>query len=143
MNIAIVGTGYVGLVIGTCFSEIGVDVTCVDINEAKIKALQSGVMPIYELGLESLVTKNVEAGRLLFTTDLTSFLDQVSIVFSADLSYVLDVAHKVGRSINKYILLVTKSTVPVGTAQKVKTIIQEEFNSGVNIEFDVASNPEF
>ena len=155
MNIAIVGTGYVGLVTGTCFSEMGVDVTCVDINEAKIKALQAGVMPIYEPGLESLVTKNVEAGRLHFTTDLTSCLDQMSIVFSAvgtppdedgsaDLSYVLDVAHTVGRSINKYTLLVTKSTVPVGTAQKVKAIIREELNKrGVNIEFDVASNPEF
>ena len=155
MNIAIVGTGYVGLVTGTCFSEMGVDVTCVDINEAKIKALQAGVMPIYEPGLESLVTKNVEAGRLHFTTDLTSCLDQVSVVFSAvgtppdedgsaDLSYVLDVAHTVGRSINKYTLLVTKSTVPVGTAQKVKAIIREELNKrGVNIEFDVASNPEF
>ncbi len=155
MNIAIVGTGYVGLVTGTCFSEMGVDVTCVDINEAKIKALQGGVMLIYEPGLESLVTKNVEAGRLHFTTDLTSCLDQMSIVFSAvgtppdedgsaDLSYVLDVAHTVGRSINKYTLLVTKSTVPVGTAQKVKAIIREELNKrGVNIEFDVASNPEF
>ena len=134
---------------------MGVDVTCVDINEAKIKALQAGVMPIYEPGLESLVTKNVEAGRLHFTTDLTSCLDQVSVVFSAvgtppdedgsaDLSYVLDVAHTVGRSINKYTLLVTKSTVPVGTAQKVKAIIREELNKrGVNIEFDVASNPEF
>jgi len=155
MNIAIVGTGYVGLVTGTCFSEMGVDVTCVDINEAKIKALQGGVMPIYEPGLESLVLKNVEAGRLHFTTDLTACLDNVSIVFSAvgtppdedgsaDLRYVLDVARTVGRSINKYTLLVTKSTVPVGTAQKVKAAIQEELDKrGAKIEFDVASNPEF
>ena len=155
MNIAIVGTGYVGLVTGTCFSEMGVDVTCVDINEAKIKALQGGVMPIYEPGLESLVLKNVEAGRLHFKTDLTACLDNVSIVFSAvgtppdedgsaDLRYVLDVARTVGRSINKYTLLVTKSTVPVGTAQKVKAVIQEELDKrGVTIPFDVASNPEF
>lgn len=155
MNIAIVGTGYVGLVTGTCFSEMGVDVTCVDINEAKIKALQGGVMPIYEPGLESLVLKNVEAGRLHFTTDLTACLDNVSIVFSAvgtppdedgsaDLRYVLDVARTVGRSINKYTLLVTKSTVPVGTAQEVKAVIQEELDKrGVTIPFDVASNPEF
>ena len=155
MNIAIVGTGYVGLVTGTCFSEMGVDVTCVDINEAKIKALQGGVMPIYEPGLEDLVKKNVEAGRLHFTTDLTACLDNVSIVFSAvgtppdedgsaDLRYVLDVARTVGRSINKYTLLVTKSTVPVGTAQKVKAVIQEELDKrGVAIPFDVASNPEF
>lgn len=155
MNIAIVGTGYVGLVTGTCFSEMGVDVTCVDINEAKIKALQGGVMPIYEPGLENLVLKNVEAGRLHFTTDLTACLDNVSIVFSAvgtppdedgsaDLRYVLDVARTVGRSINKYTLLVTKSTVPVGTAQKVKAVIQEELDKrGVTIPFDVASNPEF
>lgn len=155
MNIAIVGTGYVGLVTGTCFSEMGVNVTCVDINEAKIKALQSGVMPIYEPGLEDLVKKNVEAGRLHFTTDLTTCLDNVSVVFSAvgtppeedgsaDLRYVLDVAHTVGRFINKYTLLVTKSTVPVGTAQKVKAAIQEELNKrGVAIPFDVASNPEF
>ena len=155
MNIAIVGTGYVGLVTGTCFSEMGVDVTCVDINEAKIKALQGGVMPIYEPGLESLVLKNVEAGRLHFTTDLTACLDNVSIVFSAvgtppdedgsaDLRYVLDVARTVGRSINKYTLLVTKSTVPVGTAQKVKAVIQEELDKrGVAIPIDVASNPEF
>lgn len=134
---------------------MGVDVTCVDINEAKIKALQGGVMPIYEPGLESLVLKNVEAGRLHFTTDLTACLDNVSIVFSAvgtppdedgsaDLRYVLDVARTVGRSINKYTLLVTKSTVPVGTAQKVKAVIQEELDKrGVAIPFDVASNPEF
>ena len=155
MNIAIVGTGYVGLVTGTCFSEMGVNVTCVDINEEKIKALQSGVMPIYEPGLEDLVKKNVEAGRLHFTTDLTSCLDNVSVVFSAvgtppdedgsaDLRYVLDVARKIGRFINKYTLLVTKSTVPVGTARKVKAVIQEELNKrGAAIPFDVASNPEF
>lgn len=155
MNIAIVGTGYVGLVTGTCFSEMGVDVTCVDINEAKIKALQAGVMPIYEPGLESLVQKNVQAGRLHFTTDLVSCLDKVSVVFSAvgtppdedgsaDLKYVLEVARTVGRHMNRYIVLVTKSTVPVGTAAKVKAVISEELDKrGVQIPFDVASNPEF
>ncbi len=155
MNIAIVGTGYVGLVTGTCFSEMGVDVTCVDINEAKIKALQAGVMPIYEPGLESLVQKNVQAGRLHFTTDLVSCLDKVSVVFSAvgtppdedgsaDLKYVLEVARTVGRHMNRYIVLVTKSTVPVGTAEKVKAAISEELDKrGVQIPFDVASNPEF
>ena len=155
MNIAIVGTGYVGLVTGTCFSEMGVDVTCVDINEAKIKALQGGVMPIYEPGLESLVLKNVEAGRLHFTTDLTACLDNVSIVFSAvgtppdedgsaDLKYVLEVARTIGRNMKQYKLVVTKSTVPVGTASKVRAVIQEELDKrGVTVDFDVASNPEF
>lgn len=155
MNIAIVGTGYVGLVSGTCFSEMGVNVTCVDINEEKIQKLKDGIMPIYEPGLEDLVKRNVEAGRLKFTTDLVSCLDDVEIVFSAvgtppdedgsaDLSYVLEVARTVGRNIKKHIVLVTKSTVPVGTAKKVRAVIQEELDKrGVNIEFDVASNPEF
>lgn len=155
MNIAIVGTGYVGLVSGACFSEMGINVTCVDIDEKKIQKLKEGVMPIYEPGLDDLVGRNVKAGRLHFTTDLTSCLDNVEVVFSAvgtppdedgsaDLKYVLEVARTVGRNLKKHIVLVTKSTVPVGTAQKVRAAIQEELNiRGVNIEFDVASNPEF
>lgn len=155
MNIAIVGTGYVGLVSGTCFAEMGVTVTCVDVNEEKIKSLQNGEVPIYEPGLDEMVLRNYREGRLSFTTDLTSCLNNVDIVFSAvgtppdedgsaDLKYVLEVARTVGRYMNKYILLVTKSTVPVGTAKKVKTAIQEELDArGVNIDFDVASNPEF
>ena len=155
MNIAIVGTGYVGLVSGACFSEMGINVTCVDIDEIKIQKLKDGIMPIYEPGLDELVERNVNAGRLLFTTDLTACLDDVEVVFSAvgtppdedgsaDLKYVLEVARTVGRNINKHVVLVTKSTVPVGTAKKVRAAIQEELDRrGVNIEFDVASNPEF
>lgn len=155
MNIAIVGTGYVGLVSGTCFSEMGINVTCVDVDEKKNQKLQDGVMPIYEPGLDELVERNVKAGRLHFTTDLTTCLDEVEIIFSAvgtppdedgsaDLKYVLEVARTVGRNITKHIVLVTKSTVPVGTAKKVRGVIQEELDRrGVNIEFDVASNPEF
>ena len=155
MNIAIVGTGYVGLVSGACFSEMGIDVTCVDIDENKITKLLNGEMPIYEPGLDDLVTRNVKADRLHFTTDLTSCLDKVEIVFSAvgtppdedgsaDLKYVLEVARTVGRHIKKHVVLVTKSTVPVGTAKKVRAAVQEELDKrGVDIEFDVASNPEF
>ncbi|WP_288737698.1 UDP-glucose/GDP-mannose dehydrogenase family protein [uncultured Parabacteroides sp.] len=155
MNIAIVGTGYVGLVSGACFSEMGIDVTCVDIDENKIAKLLNGEMPIYEPGLDDLVARNVKADRLHFTTDLTSCLDKVEIVFSAvgtppdedgsaDLKYVLEVARTVGRHIKKHVVLVTKSTVPVGTAKKVRAAVQEELDKrGVNIEFDVASNPEF
>ena len=155
MNIAIVGTGYVGLVSGTCFAEMGAHVTCVDVDTQKIEKLKNGVMPIYEPGLEELVKRNVEYGRLQFTTDLTEVLDDVEVVFSAvgtppdedgsaDLQYVLAVARQFGRSINKYTILVTKSTVPVGTAQKVKAAIQEELDKrGVQVPFDVASNPEF
>ena len=155
MNIAIVGTGYVGLVSGACFSEMGINVICVDIDEKKIQKSKDGVMPIYEPGLDELVERNVKAGRLQFTTDLTTCLDAVEVVFSAvgtppdedgsaDLKYVLEVARTIGRNINKHVVLVTKSTVPVGTAKKVRTAIQEELDKrGVNIEFDVASNPEF
>ena len=155
MNIAIVGTGYVGLVTGTCFAEMGSNVTCVDVDAQKIEKLNNGIMPIYEPGLEELVKRNVAYGRLHFTTDLTSVLDDVEVVFSAvgtppdedgsaDLKYVLAVARQFGRCINKYTILVTKSTVPVGTAKKVKAAIQEELDKrGVNIPFDVASNPEF
>lgn len=155
MKIAIVGTGYVGLVTGTCFSEIGVEVTCVDINKEKIESLQNGIIPIYEPGLEKMVERNVQEGRLKFTTSLESCLADVEVVFSAvgtppgedgsaDLKYVLDVARTVGRNMNKYVLIVTKSTVPVGTAQKVRLVIQEELDKrGLDISFDVASNPEF
>ena len=155
MNIAIVGTGYVGLVSGTCFAEMGSHVTCVDVDAQKIEKLQNGIMPIYEPGLEELVKRNAEVGRLKFTTDLTEVLDDVEVVFSAvgtppdedgsaDLKYVLAVARQFGQHINKYTILVTKSTVPVGTAQKVKAAIQEELDKrGVNVPFDVASNPEF
>ncbi len=155
MNIAVVGTGYVGLVSGTCFAEVGVNVTCVDVNEAKIQSLLNGEIPIYEPGLDEMVLRNHREGRLNFTTYLTSCLDNVEIVFSAvgtppgedgsaDLQYVLEVAHTVGRNMNKYVILVTKSTVPVGTAKKVKAAIQEELDKrGIDIPFDVASNPEF
>ena len=155
MNIAIVGTGYVGLVSGTCFAEMGAHVTCVDVDERKIEKLKNGIMPIYEPGLEELVKRNVDFERLKFTTDLTEVLDDVEVVFSAvgtppdedgsaDLKYVLAVARQFGQNINKYTILVTKSTVPVGTAKKVKAAIQEELDKrGVDVPFDVASNPEF
>ena len=155
MNIAIVGTGYVGLVSGTCFAEMGVNVTCVDVDQNKINSLLEGRVPIYEPGLDEMVLRNSKEGRLHFTTDLASVLDKVEIVFSAvgtppdedgsaDLSYVLEVARTVGRNMNRYLVLVTKSTVPVGTARKVKAAIQEELDRrGADIPFDVASNPEF
>ena len=155
MNIAIVGTGYVGLVSGTCFSDMGINVTCVDVDQSKIDNLKNGIIPIYEPGLEEMVKKNIKAGRLKFETDLTKVLDDVDIVFSAvgtppdedgsaDLKYVLAVARTIGQNINKYTVVVTKSTVPVGTAAKVKATIQEELDRrGVEVEFDVASNPEF
>ena len=155
MNIAIVGTGYVGLVSGACFAEMRIDVTCVDINPEKIKCLLNGEIPIYEPGLDDLVKRNVEAGRLHFTTDLTTCLDNVEVVFSAvgtppdedgsaDLQYVLEVARTFGQHIKKYTILVIKSTVPVGTAKKVKAVIEEELTErGEQIDFEVASNPEF
>ena len=155
MNIAIVGTGYVGLVSGTCFAEMGVNVTCVDVNNEKIEKLKKGEIPIYEPGLEEMVLRNHREGRLKVTTDIATCLDDVELVFSAvgtppdedgsaDLTYVLEVARTVGRNMNKYLVLVTKSTVPVGTAQKVRAVIQEELDKrGVQIPFDVASNPEF
>lgn len=155
MKIAIVGTGYVGLVTGTCFAEIGVNVTCVDTNADKIESLQKGMIPIYEAGLEELVVRNSKAGRLQFTTSLESVLDDVEVIFSAvgtppdedgsaDLRYVLEVARTIGRNMSKYILIVTKSTVPVGTAAKIKAVIREELDKrGLDLPFDVASNPEF
>lgn len=155
MNIAIVGTGYVGLVSGTCFAEMGINVTCVDIDSRKIENLRKGIIPIYEPGLDELVRRNSEAGRLHFSTDLSEVLPEVTVVFSAvgtppdedgsaDLRYVLEVARTFGRHITRYTLLVTKSTVPVGTAAKVREVIREELGwRGVDVPFDVASNPEF
>ena len=155
MKIAIVGTGYVGLVSGTCFADTGVNVTCIDVDVNKIERLNKGEIPIYEPGLDELVKKNVAAGRLKFSTDLASVLDDVEIVFSAvgtppdedgsaDLKYVLQVARTIGQNLNHYVVVVTKSTVPVGTAKKVHDAIEEELQKrGVSIEFDVASNPEF
>ncbi|MCK4360934.1 MAG: UDP-glucose/GDP-mannose dehydrogenase family protein [Bacteroidales bacterium] len=155
MKITIVGTGYVGLVTGACFSEVGIDVTCVDINKEKIDNLNKGIIPIYEPGLEKMVHRNYEKGRLHFTTNLASTLDECEVIFgavgtppdengSADLCYVIDVAREVGRNMNDYLIMVTKSTVPVGTASKVRAAIQEELDKrGVDIKFEVASNPEF
>lgn len=155
MNIVIVGTGYVGLVTGTCFAEIGNKVTCIDVDQKKIDNLNQGILPIYEPGLQELVLRNTKENRLLFKTDLTECLDYADIVFSAvgtppdedgsaDLKYVLEVARTFGEKLNKYTLLVTKSTVPVGTASKVKEIILAELDKReVNIHFDVVSNPEF
>ena len=155
MKIVIVGTGYVGLVSGTCFAEMGVEVTCVDVSQEKIESLKQGVIPIFEPGLEDLVLKNMKDGRLRFTTSLPEVLDEAEVVFSAvgtppdedgsaDLSYVLEVARTIGQNMKKYVLVVTKSTVPVGTAQKVRQAICEELQKrGEDIPFDVASNPEF
>lgn len=155
MKIAIVGTGYVGLVTGTCFADMGIDVTCVDVDTQKIEKLRNGIIPIYEPGLEDIVQKNIKAGRLHFETDLTNVLDEVEIIFSAvgtppdedgsaDLKYVIEVARTIGRNLNHYALIVTKSTVPVGTAEKVRATIAEELKlRNVDIEFDIASNPEF
>lgn len=155
MKIAIVGSGYVGLVTGTCLADVGCEVCCVDVDEQKIAKLQRAESPIYEPGLDELLKNNIEKKRLSFTTSLESVIDSVDIVFSAvgtppdedgsaDLRYVLEVARTVGRSMNHYVLLVTKSTVPVGTARKVKAAVKEELQKrGVDIPFDVASNPEF
>ncbi len=155
MKITIVGTGYVGLVTGACFSEVGINVTCVDIDVKKIENLKKGILPIWEPGLEKMVMRNVENGRLHFSTSLADSLEGTEVVFgavgtppdedgSADLKYVLQVAREVGQNINDYVLMVTKSTVPVGTAEKVRTALQEELDKrGVMVNFDVASNPEF
>ena len=155
MNVAVVGTGYVGLVSGACFAEMGVHVSCVDIDTKKIESLKNGEIPIYEPGLDELVKRNVNEGRLNFTTSLAEVIDDVELVFSAvgtppdedgsaDLKYVLNVAREFGQNIKRYTVLVTKSTVPVGTAQKVKAVIEEELaKRGEDIPFDVASNPVF
>lgn len=155
MNIAIVGTGYVGLVSGACFAETGATVTCIDIDEKKIEALRQGVIPIYEPGLDDLVLKNVKAGRLKFSTSLPDVINEQEIIFtavgtppdedgSADLKYVLQVAKTIGENLNRYLVVVTKSTVPVGTSKKVYDTIKSELvKRGVDVPFDVASNPEF
>ena len=155
MKITIVGTGYVGLVTGACFSEVGIDVTCVDIDVKKIENLKKGILPIWEPGLEDMVKRNVEDNRLHFSTSLADSLEGTEVVFgavgtppdedgSADLKYVLQVAREVGQNINDYVLMVTKSTVPVGTAEKVRKALQGELDKrGAMVKFDVASNPEF
>jgi UDPglucose 6-dehydrogenase len=155
MKISVVGTGYVGLVSGTCFAETGIDVTCVDVDQKKIERLKNGEIPIYEPGLEDIFKRNVEKERLQFSVDLAQSLENADVVFiavgtppdedgSADLKYVLGVAHEIGQNMNHYMVVVTKSTVPVGTSVKVKNAIQEELDKrGVDIPFDVASNPEF
>lgn len=155
MKIAVVGTGYVGLVSGTCFAEMGIDVTCIDIDKKKIEGLKNGIIPIYEPGLDDMVLRNINADRLHFGTSLPEIIDDVEVVFSAvgtppgddgsaDLKYVMEVARTIGQNMNHYVLLVTKSTVPVGTAALVRSIIQEELDKrALDIEFDVASNPEF
>ncbi|MFN8250901.1 MAG: UDP-glucose/GDP-mannose dehydrogenase family protein [Ferruginibacter sp.] len=155
MKITIVGSGYVGLVTGACFSEVGIEVVCVDINQEKIENLKKGIIPIFEPGLEEMVLRNMKKGRLQFTTSIAEAIEDSEVLFiavgtppdedgSADLKYVLAVARDCGKHMNDYMLVVTKSTVPVGTAQKVKNALQEELNKrGAAIPFDVASNPEF
>ena len=155
MNISIVGTGYVGLVSGACFAELGATVHCIDTDSDKISKLNNGIMPIYEPGLEDLVHRNVKAGRLFFSTDLTESLNDVEMLFiavgtppgedgSADLSHVLAVARQIGQNLQKYLLVVTKSTVPVGSSKLVRDAIEQELaKRGKKIDFDVASNPEF
>jgi len=155
MKIVVVGTGYVGLVSGACFAETGLNVYCVDIDEKKIEKLKQGIIPIYEPGLEAIVSRNIEKNRLFFSTKISEVIEDAEVIFiavgtppgedgSADLKYVMDAAREIGRNINHYIVVVTKSTVPIGTSNKVKAAIQEEIKKrGVNIDFDIASNPEF
>ncbi|RYJ50852.1 UDP-glucose/GDP-mannose dehydrogenase family protein [Flavobacterium petrolei] len=155
MKIVVGGTGYVGLVTGTCFAEVGIDVICVDIDEKKIDNLNKGILPIFEPGLEALVIKNVSKGRLQFSTSLESSIPGADVVFiavgtppgengSADLQYVIDVAKQIGKYMTSYGVVVTKSTVPVGTALQVQEAIHEELKTrNISIPFDVASNPEF
>lgn len=155
MKVSVVGSGYVGLVTGACFSEVGIDVVCVDVDKSKIENLNHGIIPIYEPGLEEMITRNMAKSRLSFTTSLKDALEDSEVVFisvgtppdedgSADLKHVLAVARECGRLMNDYKLVVTKSTVPVGTSLKVKNAVQEELDKrNVEIPFDVASNPEF
>lgn len=155
MKITIVGTGYVGLVTGACFSEVGIEVTCVDIDTKKIEDLKKGIIPIYEPGLEKMVQRNIAKNRLRFSTKLSESLEDVEVVFSAvgtppdedgsaDLQYVLNVAREIGENMNTYTLIVTKSTVPVGTAEKVRSEMSGALKKrNSDLEFDVASNPEF
>lgn len=155
MKIAVVGTGYVGLVTGTCLAEVGINVTCIDIDAQKIAGLEKGVMPIYEPGLERMVIKNYQKGKLSFSTSLKEGIIDADVAFiavgtppdedgSADLKYVLAVAREIGKHMNNYGVVVTKSTVPVGTAEKVRQAVQSELDlRGEKIAFDIASNPEF
>ncbi len=155
MKIAVIGTGYVGLVTGTCLSESGVNVVCVDNNTRKIQLLKNGTIPIFEPGLEPLLKRNVEKGRLIFTSDIREAIDGSEIIFiavgtppgedgSADLKHVLAVAGEIGRILEEYVVIATKSTVPVGTAEKVRKTIQNELDRRrVSVQFDMASNPEF
>ncbi|MBI5010726.1 MAG: UDP-glucose/GDP-mannose dehydrogenase family protein, partial [Bacteroidia bacterium] len=155
MKIVVVGTGYVGLVSGTCFSEVGIDVVCVDVNKQKIDNLKKGIIPIFEPGLVEMVHRNMNKGRLSFSTNISESIIDAEVLFiavgtppdedgSADLKYVLSVARECGKHMNHYLLIATKSTVPVGTASKVREAVQDELNKrGVSIEFDIASNPEF
>ncbi|GHT10905.1 UDP-glucose 6-dehydrogenase [Bacteroidia bacterium] len=155
MKISVVGTGYVGLVTGTCFAETGIDVTCVDVDAKKIEGLKNGVIPIWEPNLTEMVKLNIQKGRLHFTTTLAESLNAAEAVFiavgtpscedgSADLSYVLQVARQIGQAIDHYMVIVTKSTVPIGTSKKVRQAVQAEIDKrGVNVKFDIASNPEF
>ncbi len=155
MKISVVGTGYVGLVTGTCLAEVGTDVVCIDIDEKKIEGLKNGIMPIYEPGLESMVVRNHKKGRFHFSTSLEESIKGAQVAFiavgtppdedgSADLKYVLGVAREIGKHMSEYGVIVTKSTVPVGTSEKVKKAVQDELDKrGVSIDFDIASNPEF
>ena len=155
MKIVVVGTGYVGLVSGTCFSEVGIDVVCVDVDKEKIENLNKGIPTIFEPGLEEIIHRNVKKGRLSFTTEIEDALKGAEVVFiavgtppdqngSADLSYVLEAARNCGKYMNNYLLIATKSTVPVGTSKKVRSAVQEELDKrGLSIDYDIASNPEF
>lgn len=155
MKISIIGTGYVGLVSGTCFAEMGIQTSCLDVDTKKIENLKKGIMPIWEPGLKEMVTRNYEKARLSFTTNIFESIESASACFiavgtppdedgSADLKYVLSVAKDIGKNIQNYMVVITKSTVPIGTSEKVRNTIQEEINKrGVNIKFDIASNPEF
>jgi UDPglucose 6-dehydrogenase len=155
MKTIIIGTGYVGLVTGTCFAETGIDVVCVDIDREKIENLKQGIIPIYEPGLEPMVKRNLDKKRLTFSTRLNENMDEAEAIFiavgtppgedgSADLKHVLSAAREIGMYLNSYMVIVTKSTVPIGTSRKVKEAIQAELDKrGINVEFDVASNPEF
>ena len=155
MKIAVIGTGYVGLVSGTCFAEVGNTVTCVDVNEDKIEKLKQGIIPIYEPGLETMVLNNIANKNLLFTTDIAQAIKQVEIVFiavgtpmgedgSADLQYVLSVAQSIGETMENHLIIVNKSTVPIGTADKVKEVIHNALEKRkISIDFDIVSNPEF
>ncbi len=155
IKIAIIGTGYVGLVTGACLADVGFDVVCVDVDHDKIEQLKKGISPIYEPGLEEILTRTIQREKLKFSTDIVSVLPEVDVLFSAvgtppgadgsaDLQYVLTVAETIGKHMNRYLLVITKSTVPVGTAQLVKKTIQKELDQrGVDVDFDIASNPEF